>query len=124
MSAMLRLKTNKQRFFLLCIREAENLAGIFKVRLPNYKEAKFIKVAGPTRGTPSYKLRWDLNGIGYVAEIFTDITGQAKLRFTRKELSGEVNSHYIRLGWDDLINLDMAENFASYPERKREAAGG
>lgn len=109
---------------MLCIREAENLAGIFKMRLPNYKETKFIKIAGLTRGTPSYKLRWDLDGIGYVAEIFTDITGQAKLRFTRKELSGEVNSHYIRLEWDDLINLDMAENFASYPERKREAAGG
>lgn len=121
---MMRLKTNKQNFFLLCIREAENLAGIFKVRLPTYGAAKLIKTPGPTRGTPSYKLRWDLNGIGYVAEIFTDITGQAKLRFTRKELSGEVNSHYIRLEWDDLINLDMAENFASYPERKREASGG
>lgn len=62
---MMRLKTNKQNFFMLCIREAENLAGSFKVRLPTYGAAKLIKTPGPTRGTPSYKLRWDAGGDGY-----------------------------------------------------------
>lgn len=121
---MMRLKTNKQHFFLLCIREAENLAGIFKVRPPTYGAAKLIKTPGPTRGTPSYKLRWDAGGDGYVAEVFTDITGNPKLRFTRRENTGELSTHIIQLGWDDLLNLEMAENFTTLSERKRGSSVG
>lgn len=121
---MMRLKTNKQNFFMLCILEAEKLAGSFKVRLPTYGAAKLIKTPGPTRGTPSYKLRWDAGGDGYVAEIFADITGNPKLRFTRRETTGELSTQIIRLGWDDLINLEMAENFATHSERKRGSSVG